>query len=492
MRTPGVVSVLLLGLAGCSLIPAYHRPALPVAQQWPSASASPTVAGGAGELAAADIGWRDFFTDPAQQDLIALSLENNRDLRVAALNVAGAQAQYRFDRANLFPAIDATASLERSRTPGDVFGGSGFGAAGEENIREYSLGAGVASWELDLFGRIRSEAREAQEAYLSDTDTQLSVQISLIAQVASEYLTWLADREALAVSQSTVKAQSDSLKLAQIQLQHGNGTALDVAQAETTLDTAEASADQFTRQVAQDMDELVLLAGTPLPATLISRMNTEASLDSEPQFPDLPAGLPADLLQRRPDIRAAEHTLLAANANVGAARAAFFPEITLTANGGVASSGLNHLFAGGQGSWLFEPSISVPIFDAGQNFANLDVAKLEKRVEIANYEKSIQSAFRDVSDALAARGTYVDQVAAEQALVDANTRFYQLADMRFEAGVDSYLNVLVAENNLLSAQLTLISLQLAAMQNSITLYKALGGGWQEHSSQTSSNYDVPD
>jgi outer membrane protein, multidrug efflux system len=493
MRSPGAVSVLLLGLAGCSLIPAYHRPALPVASQWPSGPASLAVAGEkAGGPMATDIGWREFFADPVLQDLINLSLKNNRDLRVAVLNVAEAQAQYGSDRASLFPTVDATASFEQSRIPGDVFGDSGLGAGGAENIREYSLGAGVVSWELDLFGSIRSEAQAAQQTYLSDADTQLSVQISLVAQVASEYLTWLADREALAVSQLTVKAQSDSLKLAQIQLQHGNGTALDAAQAETTLDSAEASADQFTRQVAQDMDQLVLLAGTPLPATLISRMNAEASLDSEPQFPDLPAGLPADLLQRRPDIRAAEHTLLAANANVGAARAAFFPEITLTANGGVASSGLNHLFAGGQGSWLFEPSISVPIFDAGQNFANLDIARLEKRVEIANYEKSIQSAFRDVSDALAARGTYVDQVAAEQALVDADTRFYQLADMRFRAGIDSYLNVLVAENDLLSARLTLIGLQLAAMQNTITLYKALGGGWQEHSSQTSSNYDVPD
>jgi multidrug efflux system outer membrane protein len=229
------------------------------------------------------------------------------------------------------------------------------------------------------------------------------------------------------------------------------------------------------------MDELVLLAGTPLPQDILVRMDAVAGLQDEPGLPLLPAGLPADLLERRPDIRAAEHTLLAANANVGAARAAFFPQITLTANGGAASSGLQSLFATGSGAWLFEPNISLPIFAGGQNLANLDLARTEKRIEIATYEKTIQSAFHDVSDALTARDTYVAEVAAEQALVNADTRYDQLSVMRFQAGVDNYLNVLVAENALLSARLTLVSLQLAARQNSITLYKALGGGWQEYS-----------
>jgi outer membrane protein, multidrug efflux system len=473
-------STLLLTLTGCSLIPAYYRPALPVSEDWPTGPASPNATAGKGGPAAADIGWRDFFADPVLQELVAEALLNNRDLRTAVLNVIEAQAQYRVDWANLFPAIDATASYEQSRTPGDVFGSSDtFGSS--EKIKEFSLGAGTVSWELDLFGRIRSQARTAREEYLSDADTQLSAQISLVAEVGSAYFTWLADRQALAVSQATAKIQGDSLRLTELQLKHGDETALDVAQAETTLDTAETNVAQFTREVAQDMDELVLLVGAPLPEALITQMNAKTGLDSEPRFLNLPAGLPADLLERRPDIRAAEHTLLAANANIGAARAAFFPEITLTANGGVASSGLNNLFAGGQGSWLLEPSISVPIFTAGQNFANLDIAKVEKRIEIANYEKTIQSAFHDVSDALAARSTYVDQVAAQQSLVDADARFYQLAVMRFRAGIDNYLNVLVAENSLFSDRLAFISLQLAAMQNSITLYKALGGGWQENS-----------
>ena len=484
MRASPLMIVLMAGLAGCSLIPDYHRPALPVAAQWPRGPAAQTAsAAPAGGVPASELGWRDFFTDPVVQDLIALSLANNRDLRVAVLNVAEAQAQYRADRASLFPTIDAGAGLERSRTPADVEGFGGLVPA--LNVREYSLGLNTVSWELDFFGQIRSQAKEAEETYLSNAETRLSTQISLVAQVGSEYLTWLADRDALAVSEDTAKVQSDSLRLTQMKTARGAATAQDVAQAETTLRTAEANVAQFTRQVAQDMDELVLLVGAPLPDALVSRMNAEAGLGSQPSFPELPAGLPADLLERRPDIRAAEHTLLAANADIGAARAAFFPQITLTGQYGKASNDLKHLFGPGSSAWLFEPSISVPIFDAGRNRANLDIAKVDERAEVANYEETIQSAFHDVADALAGRTTYVNQIAAEQGLVDADALFYKLADMRFRNGVDTYLNVLVAQNSLLTARLTLISLHLAELQNSITLYKALGGGWQEHSSQAS-------
>jgi multidrug efflux system outer membrane protein len=462
-------ATLLLGLlSGCSLIPAYQRPTLPVTGQWPAGATTPA------GTPASDVGWRDFFPDPALRDLIALGLANNRDLRVAVLNVAQAQAQYLSDRASLFPTVDATATLDRAHIPAGV-----TGASTGTDTREYSLGAGTVSWELDLFGKIRSQAEAARQTYLSDADTQLSTQISLVAEISSAYYTWLADRESLQISQDTAAAQQHSLELVQMEAAHGTGTAQDVAQAQSTLDTAEVNAAAYTRQVAQDMDELVLLAGAPIPDALLQRMNQVSGLDAAAPLPELPAGLPSDLLERRPDIRAAEHTLLGANANVGAARAAFFPSITLTANGGVASSGLNHLFGPGQGTWLFEPSLNVPIFAAGQNFANLDVAKIEKRIEIANYEKAIQSAFHDTADALNARGTYVAQVAAERDLVGADSRYYQLASMRFNAGVDNYLNVLVAENSLLSARLTLVSLELAVRQNNITLYKALGGGWQE-------------
>jgi outer membrane protein, multidrug efflux system len=467
-----IATTALLGLlAGCSLIPVYRRPALPVSPEWP-ASAGPT----ARAPAAADIGWREFFRDPALQGLIALSLANNRDLRVATLNVQTAQAQYRVDRASLFPAIDATAGRDVYHTPADV-----MGTGAPLNYRDYGLGVGAVSWELDLFGKIRSQAKAAHETYLSDADMALSAQIALVAEVGSEYYTWLADRESLQIAQDTAAAQERSLQLTQMEAAHGIDTAMDVAQAQTTLDTAQAMVALYTRQVAEDMDELVLLAGAPIPVGLLAQMNAVPGLKASPALPVVPAGLPSDLLERRPDIRAAEHVLLAANANIGAARAAFFPSITITASGGTASSGLNHLFGPGQMDWLFDPQLNVPIFAAGQNIANLDMAKVEKKIEIANYEKAIQSAFHDVADALNARGTYVAQVQAEQNLVDANSRYYQLADMRFNAGVDNYLNVLVAENALFSARLTLVSLQLAAQQNTITLYKALGGGWQETS-----------
>lgn len=469
MRNLKAAPVLLALLSGCSLIPAYQRPALPVAAKWPGSMAT------GGGPAASDIGWRDFFSDPALQGLIALSLANNRDLRVAVLNVAQAQAQYRLDRASLFPFLEADAGLDTYRTPADVTGNGTV-----LNYREYSL-TGAVSWELDLFGRIRSEAKAAQESYLSNADTVLSTQISLIAEVSSEYYTWLADREALQISEQTAIAQQKSLQLTQLAAANGIDTAMDVAEAETTLDTAEAGVAQYTRQVAQDMDELVLLAGAPIPDALLRQMNGVSGLDASSALPNVPPGLPSDLLERRPDIRAAEHDLLAANADIGAARAAFFPSISLTANGGTASSGLNHLFGPGQGTWTFEPTISLPIFSGGENMANLDITKIEKRIEIANYEKAIQSAFHDAADALNARGTYVAQVQAEQNLVDADRRYYQLAEMRLNTGTGNYLDVLVAESSLLNARLDLVSLKLAARQNSITLYKALGGGWQEDS-----------
>ena len=468
--------MLLTSLTACSFIPNYHRPALPVTDVYPNGPASAPISGRTEPLAAADLGWRAFFTDPVTAQLIALSLANNRDLRVAALNIEVAQAQYGVDRASLFPAVDGTAGLERSATPGDV-----TGQQGTENIRDYSVGIGAVSWELDLFGKLRSTTRVSYEDFLSDTETRESTQIALVASVDEEYLTWLADRDSLAIAQDTVAAQQSSVQLTELESSTGTGTALDVAQAETTLFSAQASQAQYTRQIAQDMDEIVFLAGAPLPNELLTQMAAVPGLEAVPPFPVLPAGLPSDLLERRPDIRAAEDTLLAANANIGAARAAFFPSISLTANDGTASDHLGGLFGAMSGSWLFEPEISVPIFAGGENLANLDIANTQKKIEIADYESTIQSAFHDVADALAGRSTYAAQVGAETALVGADQHYYDLANMRFRAGVDSYLNVLVARNALFSAQLSLVGLRLAAMQNEVTLYKALGGGWQENS-----------
>jgi len=464
------LSLALTGLGGCSLIPQYEQPDPSISGAWPKA-AGPTRP----TAEAADIGWRDFFKDPVTQDLIALALENNRDLRTAILNVAQAQAQYRVDRASLFPTLDGQGGIDASRTPGDTIGQAGVGSY----VRQYSLGLGTANWELDLFGRIRSAAGQQKETALSDADTRISTEIALVAQVASSYLTWLADREALKVSEDTAKTERDSLKLTQLRVSQGSATELDSAQAETTLRTAEASVAQYQRQVAQDLNQIVLLVGAPLPKPLLARMNASTRAGASGRFPVIPAGLPSDLLFHRPDVLAAEHTLRGANANIGAARAAFFPALTLTASGGTASNGLKHLFGPGQAAWSVDPQLSLPIFDAGKNEANLDIAEIQKQSYIANYQKTIQAAFHDVSDALAARGTYAHQVAAEEALVKSSGHYYNLADMRFKGGADNYLNVLLAQSSLFSAQLNLISLRLASSQNLITLYKSLGGGWKE-------------
>jgi len=395
-------------------------------------------------------------------------------LRVAAENVAAANAQYQVQHAGLFPTIDVAGSADFAReAPGQQ------GSPTALRLHAYSLGLSAVSYELDLFGKIRSLSKEAQEQYFSLAETRQSTQISLVASVASAHLTWLADRDALRVSIQTAQAQQRSFDLTKLTVTQGTQTMLTLAQAESTLRTAQASVEQYTRQVAQDLDQIVLLAGATLPDVLQTRMIAQKGLASEVAFPVLPAGLPADLLQRRPDIRAAEHTLLAANADIGALRAAFFPSVTLTGNAGTASGSLRKLFGAGTASWMFEPQISVPIFDAGTNFANLDYAKIQKRIEIANYEKAIQSAFHDVSDALAGRATYTRQLEAEAKLVNADQRYYNISKMRSDAGADTYLNVLVAQNSLFSAQLNLIALNLSGQQNLVTLYKSLGGGWTD-------------
>jgi multidrug efflux system outer membrane protein len=466
-------------LAGCTLIPKYERPAAPVSASYPTGRAFTADASSAhgndvtGGVQAASLGWRDFFTDPVLRDILALALANNRDLRVSALNVQAAQAEYRIQDAQLLPTVNATASADFERLSPAQTG------TVASNTHYYGLGLGVASYEIDLFGRLRSLSREAQEEYLSLVDTKLSAQISLVAQVAATYLAWLADRDALRLSSETADAQERYFDLRTLTLSQGSGTELDVAQAESSLRTSQASVEQYTRQVAQDFDALVLLLGTPPSAALQARMMATSGLAAEAPFPELAAGLPSDLLERRPDIRAAEHTLRAANANIGAARAAFFPQVTLTASGGTASGGLNHLFGAGTGTFSFVPQISIPIFDGGSNRAKLDYAKVEKRIEIASYEKAIQSAFRDVADALAARDTYVRQLDMQTRLVEADDRYRTISQMRFEAGVDDYLGVLVAQSSLFAAQLTRINLELAERQNLVTLYKALGGGWTD-------------
>jgi outer membrane protein, multidrug efflux system len=502
IRLAAVSALALLG--GCSLIPDYHRPGLPVATSYPTGDAykgakqSPKQA----ELSADAIGWRDFFTDERLRSLIDIALRNNRDLRVAALNVAAAQAQYRVQRSDLFPQISASPVAELGSLPGSAAiptGTTGVGSTGIAGspttnssvittgaqhvpYHFYDVGVGFTSYELDLFGRLRSMTSQAFQQYLSQAETARSSQISLVAEVASAYLSVLADQDLLKVTQDTLTSEQASYDLTNAMFKQGSTTLLSLRQSETAVDTARSSLAQYRRQQAQDENALVLLLGEPMPADLPAGR----SLDEQGLLSDLPAGLPSDLLFRRPDIVAAEHSLIAANANIGAARAAFFPTISLTASGGVAGSQLNHLFTSAGTIWSFEPEITIPIFTAGQNQAELDLAKVQKNIQVAQYQKTIQTAFREVADALVARATYADQVKAQQQLVDASADSVRLSTMLFRTGVDNYLPLLTAQQTLYSAQQMLLSLKQAELSNLVTLYKALGGGWNEHTSAPAS------
>jgi multidrug efflux system outer membrane protein len=346
---------------------------------------------------------------------------------------------------------------------------------------QFSVGLGFTAYELDLFGRVRSLKEEALEQYFAQEETRTSTQITLVAEVANAYLGLVADQDLLRLTRDTLDSQRQSYELTRQSSERGVATELDLRQAETSVRTAEANLAQYTRQVAQDRNALVLLVGQPLPADLDALLATGGNLEAENPLADLPAGLPSALLERRPDIRAAEHSLLAANADIGAARAAFFPTISLTATGGTTSSGLAELFRGASRTWTFAPDITVPIFEAGRLEAGLDYAKVQKDIQIARYEQTIQSAFREVADALAARGTLDDQLQAQAALVDASAVRYRLSEMRFRSGVEGYLNTLDAQRTLYGAQQILIVTRQSRLSNLVTLYKTLGGGWSEHS-----------
>ncbi|MFT4046182.1 MAG: AdeC/AdeK/OprM family multidrug efflux complex outer membrane factor [Solimonas sp.] len=460
--------------SACTLEPHYRRPDAPVAAGY-AAAASEVPA----QQAAADIGWREFFADPRLQKLIEVALANNRDLRVSMLNVEAARAQYRIQRADLLPTISGSATGTGQRTPDDLT------YYPDHNVsHDYSVGVGFTSYELDLFGRVRSLKRQALESYLNYEETRRSAQLTLVAEVANAYLTWLSDQELLRMTQDTFDSQQQSFDLTQKSFDAGTIDALDLRQAQTTLETARANLAQYKRQVAQDRNALVLLLGVPsLPADLPPGRD----LDTQELLTELPAGVPSDVLTRRPDVLAAEHSLIAANANIGAARAAFFPSITLTGSYGTASSEFKGLFDAGSDAWTFTPTINVPIFNAGALRANLDLAKVQENIDVSQYEKAVQTAFREVSDALAARATLDDQLAAQQKLLEASSESYRLADMRFRAGVDSYLTTLDAQRSLYAAQQAYVSIKLARLQNLVTLYKALGGGWNEHTVAQNAN-----
>lgn len=454
--------------AGCSLQPVYQRPAAPVSAAFPAGEAYKTAAVGTGSVAlpAADIGWRNFLADPRLQRLVELALQNNRDLRVAALNVDRVQAQYRIQRAAMYPQMNAGASASATGTP------AGSSASGANTSRNDSVGLS-ASWEIDFFGRLRSLSDAAFAQYLASAYARQAAEILLVSEIADQYLTTIAYDEQLAVTQRTLETAQAAYKIAKLQFDTGTASELDLRLSQSTVEQAQASYAAQVRQRAQAENALVLLVGQPLPRDLPPPVR----LGAQPILTDIPAGLPSDLLQRRPDILQAEAVLRSENANIGAARAAFFPRISLTGTLGTASAALGGLFAAGSSAWSFVPSLVMPIFTAGANQANLDVATVQKDIGIAQYEKAVQTAFREVSDGLAARGTYDNQLAAQQRYTDTQQRRLELANMLYTSGTDSYLSVLTAQTDLYNAQLALVTTRLNRLTSLVDLYRSLGGGW---------------
>lgn len=448
-----------LTLGGCSMIPEYEAPESPV----------PAVIGSAdtatGELALPD--WQSLFTDPQLKALVEQALENNRDLELALLDVEEAQALYGIERSGLYPEISASADGTRQRLPADL------SSTGSSNVSgQYSVGLGVAAYELDLFGRVRSLSESALETYLGTEEAARSARITLISEVANAYLTLLSDRQKLKISEETVASQQSSVDLVQRRYDAGLSAELSVRQAEIALESARANRAQFRQQVSQDLNALSVLAGGPVP-----ELGESNVIDPAVAFlADVPESLDASVLTLRPDIRQAEHTLKAANANIGAARAAFFPSITLTGSAGTASSDLSGLFEGGSGAWSFAPSVNIPIFNAGRLQANLDVAEIRTEKSVVSYEKTVQTAFQEVADALAARSFLKEQEDAQAALVKAAERSLALAEVRYENGADDYLAVLDARRELLTARQSLVEVKRLKLTNRITLYRSLGGG----------------
>jgi NodT family efflux transporter outer membrane factor (OMF) lipoprotein len=444
-----------LVLAGCtSLIPNYERPALPVPDAFPYPSADQGTP-------AASLAWEQFFTDERLRTLIATALRNNRDLRVAALNIAQARAQYDIRNADRLPTVAATATASRAPSP----------LNGNE-VTTLQANVGLSAWEIDFFGRIASLSEAALAQYFATEEGRNAAQMALVASVASTWLSLAADEELLALTQQTIATREESLRLTRLRFENGASSEIDFRLAQSLYETARATLAQQQRQRANDINALALLVGEPVAPQYEVGLTTE-----KVSLPDVPAGLPSDVLVRRPDVRQAEQQLLAANANIGAARAAFFPRISLTAGIGTASSDLAGLFNGGSWGFSVAPSLVQTLFDAGRNRANLASAGVSRDIAVAQYERAIQQAFREVADALAGRATYGEQVRAQAAVVEAEAVRYRLARLRYENGVTSYLDLLDAQRSLFTAQQALVQARLARLQNQVQLYRSLGGGW---------------
>lgn len=466
-----IMSLCIAVLAGCTtMAPKYSQPAAPVPAAWPEGPAYKTEAAAPNAKPLAEIPWQEFFIDPHLRKLIERALEHNRDLRVAVLNIERARAQYQIQRSDLLPKLDASAGATVQRISEDL---SGKGRAVIAD--QYNVGLGVSSYELDLFGRIRSLKDQALEQFLATEQARRSVQISLVSQVATGYLALAANRERLQLAKETLASQQESYNLTKSRFDAGVASSLVLNQARTSVDAARVEITRFTTLVAQDYNALTLLTGTSIPAGLTSH----TMADSLTAVRDLAPGLPSDVLLKRPDIQQAEALLKGANANIGAARAAFFPKITLVSSVGFGSDDLAGLFTAGSFAWKFAPQITLPIFDGGSNKAKLTVAEVDRDIAVAQYEKAIQTAFREVADVLAQRGTIDEQLAAQQSLADATGESHRLSLARYEKGVDSYLTVLDSQRSLYGAQQSLIGVRLARLSNLVTLYKVLGGGGTE-------------
>ncbi len=462
------VVLLLIGMvfasAGCTLAPQYTRPEAPVPAEWPTGpayeAAAPT-----GGATASELPWRQFVTDERLAKVIEMALANNRDLRLAALNVERARAMYGIQRADVLPALTATGSAYRQHVPADL---SATGRSGVTS--QYSADFGILAWEIDFFGRLRSLEAAALEQYLATEQARRGAQISLVSGVATAYLTFATDQDNLQLAQSTLESRQTSYNMIRRSYEVGVAREIDLRQAQMALDAARVDAVLYTRVVAQDQTALNLLAGQTVPVELLP-----ATLNSISPFKEISSGTSSEVLLARPDILEAESQLKAANANIGAARAAFFPSISLTTTLGTASSELSGLFKHGSDTWTFAPQASMPIFDA-RTWAALDVTKATQAISVAVYERSIQAAFKEVVDALATRGTIDEQMAAQQSLVDAAAETYRLAHVRYTKGVDSYLPVIDAQRTLYGAQQGLAALRLARFASQVRLYAVLGGG----------------
>ena len=465
LKLLGVALASVASLAACSLMPTYERPPAPIPAQWPGATVPAANQGGPAAPSMA-LDWQEFFTDPTMRQLIEVALANNRDLRVAVLNIEQARAQLGLRRADQFPTLNA--AITGARTP------TSAGAIASA----YSAGLTVTAYELDFFGRVASLQEQALAQYLATREASNTARISLIASVAQTWLSLLADQELLSLSQQTLDTRKDTLTLIELRLRYGAASELDRRLAQSLFESARVTLAQLERQRALDESALSLLLGQALPlaAQQTSQRGASATLLAQLRFAEPPVGLPSELLTRRADIRQAEQQLIASNANIGAARAAFFPRISLTAGSGSASGELAGLFKNGSWGWTLAPQLVLPLFDAGRNQAGLDSAQAGRDIAVAQYEKAIQSAFREVADALVGRDTLARQLDASQALLQADTARQSLTALRYQHGAASQLDWLDAQRSLFASQQALVQTRLAYLQNQIALYKTLGGG----------------